>query len=292
MIFYYFTSDGHKSCSSSFSNEIIIPLLKDHTFFNSKALYGENKNGLIEKINAEDNLKVFKNKASFIVAKKAVSKLKTTEDFNKQIFSNGLLTTEYDLKSYGRTLYTELAKNPFSTFSDIMNFCNTWGLPTGITQSILEEKPQKVDINIMWMSLQDFFHEVHQFQKVFSYLKALLTDDYSTLPTAPRKGEFVDDHARRMLHEKTEEKSLFSYKMKSNIPITVFMDLFDAAYFYLNLFMENKAEMKICENYGHPFEVTHQRQRFCSALPGRKRSSCEMAYNNRLKKEKRKKGDK
>lgn len=41
----------------------------------------------------------------------------------------------------------------------------------------------------------------------------------------------------------------------------------------------------------HIFEVTYKRQRFCPPLPNKKRSSCEMAYNNRLKKERKLKGE-
>jgi hypothetical protein len=44
------------------------------------------------------------------------------------------------------------------------------------------------------------------------------------------------------------------------------------------------AEIRKCDYCGHFFHVTHELQHFCPAPPFRRRSICEMAYNNRLKK--------
>lgn len=141
------------------------------------------------------------------------------------------------------------------------------------------------------MAIHDFYAKIHEYQKVFAYFNAINTNNFSKLPTESKKGESAKVHAKRMLDKEIQEKSLFLFKLKNGesrqTPITIFNDLFEAAYFFLNLSKNTLAEMKICDNCGHLFEVTHKRQRFCSALSGRKRLSCEMAYNNRLKKKKR-----
>ncbi|MDM5310351.1 hypothetical protein [Peribacillus frigoritolerans] len=271
----------------------IIPLHKDMPIKDllfKGVPYGENTNGQIERIDHENDHKKYKIKAAYLVAKKAITSLQK-ENQIKLLFPDKKVTTEYNLNSFGKTLYTELAKWDFSSFHEIINFCETWGIPTGVTLSDLQEKLPVNDINIIWMSLENFYTKIHEYHKFFSYFKALNTNDFSKLPTTPKKGEHIIVHARRMLDAEIEKKSLFSYKItrKEDIPtpISVFKDLFDAAYFYLTLSIYSQAEMRLCEYCGHLFEVTHQRQRFCSVLPGRKRSSCEMAYNNRLKKEKR-----
>ncbi|WP_461611924.1 hypothetical protein [Cytobacillus kochii] len=276
-----------------FAPKKIIPLSKDVSISFEGHLYGENAKGQIKRIETEYELKDYKNKAAYLVAKNAVTNFH--KDYLKKLFPDKKVTSEYNLNVFGRTLYTEFAKWDFSSFQELINFCKTWGLPTGVTVSVLETKIPENDINIIWMSLDDFYTKVYEYQRIFSYFKALNTNDFSKLPTTPKKRENIKAHAARILIEEIEKKSLFSYKIKIQeditTPISIFSDLFEAAYFYLNLSINSSAEMRICENCRNLFEVTHQRQRFCAVLPGRKRSSCEMAYNNRLKKEKKQKGE-
>ncbi|MEK4067584.1 hypothetical protein [Peribacillus sp. FSL R5-0717] len=277
-----------------FAPKKIIPLPTDVPINFNGHLYGENTNGQIERIDTECELKNYKYKAAYLVAKKAVTIIEK-EDYLGKLFPDKKVTNEYNLNAFGRTLYTEFAKWDFNCFQDLINFCRTWGLPTGVTISFLEKKIPENDINIIWMSIEDFYTKIHEYQRIFSYFKALNTNDFSKLPTAPKKRENIKVHAQRMLIKEIEKKSLFSYKIKRQqdipTPISIFRDLFEAAYFYLNLSINSSTEMRLCENCGQLFEVTHQRQRFCSVLPGRKRSSCEMAFNNRLKKEKKQKGE-
>lgn len=63
-----------------------------------------------------------------------------------------------------------------------------------------------------------------------------------------------------------------------------FKSLFQFAYFQMMQSLVNNTLFKRCENCNHIFEATNDKMRFCPALPLRKRSSCEMAYNNRKKK--------
>jgi hypothetical protein len=67
-----------------------------------------------------------------------------------------------------------------------------------------------------------------------------------------------------------------------------FKDLFEVAYFQLSQMIINGMKTKNCEHCGFPFEVTHERQRFCSPLFGRKRSTCENTYNQRIKRQRQK----
>jgi hypothetical protein len=69
-----------------------------------------------------------------------------------------------------------------------------------------------------------------------------------------------------------------------------FKDLFEVAYFQVRkAILEN--DIKICEHCGFPFEVTHERQRFCPPRFGRKRSTCENTYNQKLKRQRKKEKD-
>lgn len=69
------------------------------------------------------------------------------------------------------------------------------------------------------------------------------------------------------------------------VPKIHFYDLFEFAHFQMISALINEAELRECEHCGHVFEVTYEGRRFCPPLPFRKRSSCEMAYNNKRRKE-------
>lgn len=64
-------------------------------------------------------------------------------------------------------------------------------------------------------------------------------------------------------------------------PTAYFSNLFKYSYFQIMQALVNNVELRKCEYCGHVFEVTYEGRRFCPPLPFRKRSSCEMAYNNR-----------
>ncbi|MGU3394065.1 hypothetical protein ACNHOZ_07915 [Priestia sp. D51] len=264
--------------------------LKD-SFFNAP-LYGENEKGEVEKIDSEsksNKQRKYKKTAAYIVSPKAVTTW-DSENMLEHYFPSEQITKKYDLNIFGKTLYTELAKWNYSSFQELVTFCDIWGLPTGVNAS--EFSVTVNDVNILWMPLDEFYRKLDEYQKTFSYFKALHTNDFSSLATPLSNGiKPTRENARLKLIEKIAEKNIFSYKLTTNnntvTPISIFKDLFEAAYFFLTLSIYSNAEIQICENCGHLFEVTHKRQRFCSVLPGRKRSSCEMAYNNRLKKKKK-----
>lgn len=55
----------------------------------------------------------------------------------------------------------------------------------------------------------------------------------------------------------------------------------------INLF-PTEIEYKTCEHCGKEFKVTHEKQRFCPTKPGRKRSTCENTYNQRIRRQRQK----
>ncbi|PGX34580.1 hypothetical protein COE67_19835 [Priestia megaterium] len=264
--------------------------LKD-SFFNAP-LYGEIEKGEVEKIDPEsknNKQKEYKETAAYLVSQKAVTTW-DSENMLEHYFPSEQITKKYDLSNFGKTLYTELAKWNFSSFQELVTFCDIWGLPTGVNAS--EFSVTVNDVNVLWMPLDEFYRKFDDYQKIFSIFKSLHTNDFSELTISPSNSrKSMRENARLKLIEKIGEKNIFSYKLTTNnnivTPTSMFKDLFEAAFFFLTLSIYSNAEMRICENCGHLYEVTHKRQRFCSVLPGRKRSSCEMAYNNRLKKEKK-----
>ncbi|RFB41297.1 hypothetical protein DZB86_10815 [Bacillus sp. RC] len=282
----FFLYDGYAP------TKVIPPSLPlKNSFFNAP-LYGENEKGEVEKIDSEsksNKQKEYKKTAAYLVSQKAVTTW-NSENMLEHYFPSEQITKKYDLSSFGKTLYTELAKWNFSSFQELVTFCDIWGLPTGVNSS--EFSVTTNDVNILWMPLEAFYRKLDDYQKTFSYFKALHINDFSELVKFPSNDiKSIRENARSTLIEKIGEKNIFSYKLTTNnnivTPISMFNDLFEAAYFFLTFSIYSNAEMRICENCGHLYEVTHKRQRFCSVLPGRKRSSCEMAYNNRLKKEKK-----
>jgi hypothetical protein len=169
-------------------------------------------------------------------------------------------------------IYTELAKlEPFN-HKEIISFASIFGLPSKC------------------ISLYDF-----SYIEWFGYHLNFLCFFYFDLITYKRKfNVFLD------LLSNTPPKdnmSLFGINVDHNPAISLSLNksneivprieadsLFDIAYFQMMRALTNNAKMKKCEFCGHEFEVTHEKQRFCPPLPNRKRSSCEMAYNNRMRK--------
>jgi hypothetical protein len=71
-------------------------------------------------------------------------------------------------------------------------------------------------------------------------------------------------------------------------PGMTFKDLFEVAYFQLSRAVIGNIKMSRCEHCGALFEVTHESRRFCPPLPKNKISSCQNAYNQRVKRKRKK----
>ncbi|RLL47825.1 hypothetical protein D8M04_00660 [Oceanobacillus piezotolerans] len=210
------------------------------------------------------------------------------EGYKYLVASNKENAKQYKLSAYGHVFYTELAKLDITDQKKVLNFVKTWGLPTQIKTNNTSRK-KGTDIEIDMMSLHDFRTKFGFFDAYFDSIRKLHNVETKIIGNVKKTSyeEFSQhfiDSADLIYHYKP------SYKEGEPVALAFFEDMFEYAYLFLNLAIFKKAEFRKCENCDNLFEVTHQRQKFCPVTPGRKRSSCEMAYNNRLKKLK-KKGD-
>lgn len=204
---------------------------------------------------------------------------------------------KFELDDYGDNFYTELAKVDEYNINNIVNFIKTWGLPTGVSSQVLPSVSQINDINLFIMPIDLFLTKIQEYKKIFNYFEAINTDDFSRIriPDLHPDSDFDADkdmglHTFVSLETELMYKNDFNFKLTMKeeglVPTILFKDMFEFAYFYLFRAFYDKEETRVCENCGHLFQIRHQRQRFCSPLPFRKRSSCEMAFNNRRKKKK------
>lgn len=75
---------------------------------------------------------------------------------------------------------------------------------------------------------------------------------------------------------------------KTLVDAISFNDLFEVAFYQLRQLIFNEQEIRYCEHCKFPFEVTHEKQRFCPSVLGKKRSNCENTYNQRLRRKRKK----
>jgi hypothetical protein len=85
----------------------------------------------------------------------------------------------------------------------------------------------------------------------------------------------------------TKENNKVIYK-KRIVDAVSFNDLFEVAFFQLRQLILKEMNFRRCDNCQSPFEPVHERQRFCSPLFGRKRSTCENTFNQRIKRQRQK----
>ncbi|MFE4351571.1 hypothetical protein [Peribacillus butanolivorans] len=72
------------------------------------------------------------------------------------------------------------------------------------------------------------------------------------------------------------------------VPAIKFNNLLEVAGYQLKQAIFKNQKLEECLNCGALFEPRHASQKFCSPLPGRKRSTCENTYNQRQKRLRRK----
>ncbi|MES1049162.1 hypothetical protein FOA24_06805 [Bacillus thuringiensis] len=65
-------------------------------------------------------------------------------------------------------------------------------------------------------------------------------------------------------------------------------NLFEVAAYQLTEAILNNKTLGTCQHCDNWFEVRHKNQKFCPPLPGRKRSTCESTYNQRLRRKRKK----
>lgn len=296
-----FTVPENEVVLQRYTNRDIINKLLPGYFFEAPQ-YHETKDGNIESEKSETGKPFgkpeFGPSYSYLITESVLSTPQKDDNLKSLDFKKKM--KKYSLKRYGQTFYAELGNTDFSSFDNLLSFVETWGLPTGISTMNFPQIYPSSDINIFFMPLDLFYRKIDEYQRIFNLFKALATNDFTNVqvPNTAGLNAFelpIEEETKSLLGTEIHYKGFFSYRLKvdksnSFTPQAVFNDMFEFAYFFLTMAVYRGAEMRECENCGNLFEVTHQRQRFCPPLPGRKRSSCEMAYNNRLKKERKQKG--
>ncbi|MBT2729202.1 hypothetical protein J7E63_20095 [Bacillus sp. ISL-75] len=208
------------------------------------------------------------------------------------------ISNKYKLQD-AHSLYTEIAKLEVFDFESLLRFSRHFGLPTGIMDDMGFEFILDGDcIFFPFSSVSVLNKKIAIYKQNFEWFKIIQTNNIPKIRSLLPKPNLNDDEdvieiAKKHLADLLSRLDTFhfstylDYQNGSYNPGAWFSDLFNFAYFQLAKALSNNVEVRECEYCGHIFEVTHKRQRYCPALPNRKRSSCEMAYNNRLKKEKK-----
>lgn len=208
------------------------------------------------------------------------------------------------------SLYTELAKLEVFDFNSLLGFSKNFGMPSGI----MDDRGFDIFLDgdtlfFPFCSIAVLNKKIAIYKRDFEWFQIIQTKNVSKIRALLPKSHFIlidnidDDEAviNRAKHYLTSllaKLDAFNVSMYvefqdgSFVPGVWFSDLFNFAYFQIAKALSNNVEVRECDFCGHIFEVSHKRQRFCPPLPNRKRSSCEMAFNNRLKKEKKQKGEK
>lgn len=244
---------------------------------------------------------------------KVYCKMKVESPFNEPLIfgvtSDAMthLSKTYKLQE-ATSLYTELAKIEVFDFNSLLRFSKHFGMPSGIMDDTGFNT--ELDGNCMFFpfaSLSVLNKKIAIYKHDFEWFKAIQTRNVSKIRSMIPESDIilinninndkaVINYAKHHLTLLLGRLDAFKVSMyvefqnDSFVPAVWFSDLFNFAYFQIAKALSNNVEVRECDNCSHIFEITHKRQRFCPPLPHRKRSSCEMAYNNRLKKEKKQKG--
>ncbi|WP_176345235.1 hypothetical protein [Priestia aryabhattai] len=258
--------------------------------------------------------KLYEDKSNQAKEDKDYCKMKSESLFNEsEIFG----VTPDVMKNLSKTyklqdapsLYTELAKIEVCDFKSLLRFSKHFGLPYGIMEDVGFDIYLNGDcIFFPFVSVPVLDKKIAIYKQDFEWFKVIQTKDLSKIRSMiPESAlisidninddEAVINYAKNHLTLLLGKLDAFNVSMYvefqngSFVPGVWFSDLFNFAYFQMAKALSNDVEVRYCDNCDHIFEVTHKRQRFCPPLPNRKRSSCEMAFNNRLKKEKKLKGE-
>jgi hypothetical protein len=103
--------------------------------------------------------------------------------------------------------------------------------------------------------------------------------------------QYTKQEQTKYVDTRCVDKGKITYEKKM-APAVYFNNLFDVAYYQLLQAEYRESRIAECKNCGLPFEVTHERQRFCPPKKGLKGSTCENTYNKRIKRNRKKEKEK
>lgn len=214
-------------------------------------------------------------------------------------------------------LYTELAKvEPFDTNS-IIKFSKTFGLPTGVRDYPIRCNSPNLSIvpianyfglNQDLIIYREAFHLIQRYiRKDINEIRKVRINEYKRVLDSQEDNRIIELFQSKINRFKTlDEKVILAYELDE---IWIFYtelerqnffessmyendknhhirriypnNLFGAAYLQLYGALLDKVELKKCKQCQHYFEASSGKMNFCPPLPFRKRSSCEMAFNNK-----------
>lgn len=227
-------------------------------------------------------------------------------------------SNKYSAKEDAIGLFTELAKiDPFNE-KEILKFALHFGLPAGLNALqqerfvfigvshfhllklfleyknifnlyIAAKEENCQTINNIIQNVRYFQRENDEIDKKFPEpIEYDFDDDLDSLEESDTM-IFLKEHLAKRLHKLLENRTerLFIYDGIFR-EVNYFTDLFAIAYQQIKNSLLEDTSVRKCRNCGHYFEVNHGKQSFCPRLPLVKRSSCEIAY---YKKQKRNRGE-
>lgn len=213
-------------------------------------------------------------------------------------------------KSFGIPIGVDISKkSEYSALIDFKQYNTFLYFGAAPTALIYKELVEYQNIFNMFVAvktndeqLANKIYERKRFIQAVSELSSISINRSSEIQTFKReyeknildnKNKFSLAQCRKYLTEAITEKVAINTKITDSVDgdffeVKLYNNLFEVAYNQIKNSLLNNTELKRCENCGHIFESTHGKQRFCSPLPFKKRSSCENNYNQRLKRNKEK----
>lgn len=295
-----------------------VAVFKEYKFYdNFNSFMQENDESFAKTTLLNDKSKYYEDYTKFfsdnMYFKLWLKKYYNIEKVNKDSKIIGRISSNNDDKKWfllneAAGLFTELAKvNPFSE-KDLLNFIKNFGLPTGYNEieigtEIVKNSPP---IMIQFVNYSSLCNSILYYKSLFEIFKYIVTEDIDSilrrdklLHSDFKKKNFYNSNDK--LDILNSEKDYFYMQLnKQNILNFKFVrdftdeneskvilhheNLIDFAFFQMFKALNNNSRFRICQNCNEIFEVTHEKMRFCPPLPFRKRSSCEMAYRNKQRK--------
>jgi len=295
-----------------------VAVFKEYKFYdNFNSFMQENDESFANTTLLNDKSKYYEDYTQFfsdnMYFKLWLKKYYNIEKVNKDSKIIGRISSNNDEKKWfllneAAGLFTELAKvNPFSE-KDLLNFIKNFGLPTGYNEieigtEIVKNSPP---IMIQFVNYSSLCNSILYYKSLFEIFKYIVTEDIDSilrrdklLHSDFKKKNFYNSNDK--LDILNSEKDYFYMQLnKQNILNFKFVrdftdeneskvilhheNLIDFAFFQMFKALNNNSHFRICQNCNGIFEVTHEKMRFCPPLPFRKRSSCEMAYRNKQRK--------
>lgn len=199
---------------------------------------------------------------------------------NIYINTNSSAIKSYDINKEGKSLFTELAKISPENMHDILKFVKIWGLPEGLISNFGEKfNFQSDDVNIWASATMNIVKKILAYENIFDIFKSIVMDELDSRNYKYAFSQLIDS----LNGEFHLELSLVNDYEENLRPKTKFRNLFDIAYFQIINAIVLKSKFRRCKYCGHIFQIYNVGMQFCPPLPFRNRSSCEMAYNNRMK---------